>query len=267
MYPFLSKKLAKNGVREGNLVKLRKKFSRLITFGYISNVPRHKKYMSFLFYFFASSDNPQSLGFKFRRKRLQEFEKLFFTHFAGVETIEILDVGGTDYFWQHSSLLAHPGIRITLLNLHLEKTSHPAIQAVQGDATNLKGFAEASFDLVFSNSVIEHLYTLENQQKMASEIRRVGKRHFIQTPNAYFPIEAHYALPFAQYYPKAFLQFILTKTKLSRLKRWSPTDASQYQAEIRLLKESEMKVLFPGSSLLKEKVLGLTKSFTAHNLY
>jgi hypothetical protein len=51
--------------------------------------------MSSLFNFFASSDNPNSLGYKFRAKRLQEFEKLFFSHFSGVEKIEILDVGGT----------------------------------------------------------------------------------------------------------------------------------------------------------------------------
>lgn len=222
--------------------------------------------MSSLFHFFASSDNPQSLGFKFRRKRLQEFENLFFKHFAGAEKIEILDIGGRDYFWKPSSLLNHPGVRITLLNLDLQKTSHPAIQAVKGDATSMPEFGDKTFDLVFSNSVIEHVYTFENQQKMASEICRVGKSHFIQTPNAYFPIEAHYALPFAQYYPKALLHFLLTQTKLSRFKRWDPSEASQYQEEIRLLKESEMKALFPNSTLLKEKVLGLTKSFTAHNL-
>jgi hypothetical protein len=222
--------------------------------------------MSSLFNFLASSDNPKSLGYKFRTKRLQEFEKMFFSHFSGLEKIEILDVGGTSYFWQESNLLSYPGLRITLLNLYPVETSHPAIHAVQGDATDMREFEKGSFDLVFSNSVIEHLYTLEQQQKMASEIRRVGKSYFIQTPNVYFPIEAHYALPFAQYYPKAFLHFILTKTKLSRLKRWGAAEANQYQDEIRLLNEKEMNLLFPGASLLKEKVLGLTKSITAHNL-
>lgn len=222
--------------------------------------------MSSLFNFLASSDNPNSLGYKFRAKRLQEFEKLFFSHFSEVEKIEILDVGGTAYFWQHSTLLSHPGIRITLLNLHQSETNHPALQAVQGNATDMREFKNGHFDLVFSNSVIEHLYTLEQQQKMASEIRRVGKSYFIQTPNSYFPIEAHYALPFAQYYPNAFLYFILTKTKFSRLKKWNPAEASQYIAEIRLLNAREMKTLFPGASLLKEKALGLTKSITAHNL-
>ena len=222
--------------------------------------------MSSLFNFLASSDNPNSLGYKFRIKRLQEFEKMFFSRFSGLEKIEILDVGGTSYFWKNSTLLSHPGLRITLLNLYPVETSHPAIHAVQGDATDMREFETGSFDLVFSNSVIEHLYTLEQQQKMASEILRVGKSYFIQTPDVYFPIEAHYALPFAQYYPKAFLHFVLTQTKLSRMKKWSSAEASQYIAEIRLPNAQEMKALFPGASLLKEKVLGLTKSITAHNL-
>lgn len=222
--------------------------------------------MSSLFNFLASSDNPNSLGYKFRIKRLQEFEKMFFSRFSGLEKIEILDVGGTSYFWKNSTLLSHPGLRITLLNLYPVETSHPAIHAVKGDATDMREFETGSFDLVFSNSVIEHLYTLELQQKMASEILRVGKNYFIQTPNVYFPIEAHYALPLAQYYPKAFLHFVLTQTKLSRMKKWSSAEASQYIAEIRLLNAQEMKALFPGASLLKEKVLGLTKSITAHNL-
>ena len=222
--------------------------------------------MSSLFNFLASSDNPNSLGYKFRVKRLQEFEKMFFSRFSGLEKIEILDVGGTSYFWKNSTLLSHPGLRITLLNLYPVETSHPAIHAVQGDATDMREFENGSFDLVFSNSVIEHLFTLELQQKMASEILRVGKSYFIQTPNVYFPIEAHYALPFAQYYSKGFLHFVLTQTKLSRMRKWSSAEASQYIAEIRLLNAQEMKALFPGASLLKEKVLGLTKSITAHNL-
>ena len=91
-------------------------------------------------------------------------------------------MGGTSYFWQNSTLLSHPGLRITLLNLYPVETSHPAIHAVQGDATDMREFEKGSFDLVFSNSVIEHLYTLEQQQKMASEILRVGKKLFYSNP-------------------------------------------------------------------------------------
>lgn len=215
---------------------------------------------------FASSDQPDSLGAKFRKKRLKQFEDLFFKNFDPAKVISILDVGGTDYFWKDSNLLSHSKVKITLLNLHEEKTTHPCLEAKIGDATHLKEYKDQHFDLVFSNSVIEHLYTFENQQKMADEIRRVGKKYFVQTPNKYFPVEAHYALPFGQYLPKKFLFFLLTKTKVSRFQRWSHQAAQQYLDEIRLLNRKEMKVLFPGCTLLAEKALGMTKSLTATNL-
>lgn len=215
---------------------------------------------------FASSDQPNSLGARFRLKRLKDFEKLFFNNFSENQPIRILDVGGTDYFWKESSILNLPQVEITLLNLHLEESSHPAVKAVTGDATNMSQFGDGSFDLVFSNSVIEHLYDFVNQERMAKEIQRVGKKYFIQTPNKFFPVEAHYALPFAQYMPKSWVYFLLTKTNLSRLQKWDQKDARQYLDEIRLLSDQEMKKLFPKAKLYREKVLGLVKSFAAHNL-
>lgn len=221
--------------------------------------------MQFIRHLFASSDHPHSLGAKFRKQRLAKFEKLFFRNFRLEKPIHILDVGGTDYFWRQSQIPQIPNLTITLLNLHQEHPKHPHIQSVIGDATHMPEFEDGSFDLVFSNSVIEHLYTYENQEKMAKEIQRVGKKYFIQTPNKYFPIEAHYAIPFAQYLPDSLLFFLLTKTPISRLKKWEPNQAEQYIKEIRLLNEKEMKELFPGGKILKEKVGGLTKSLTAHN--
>ena len=100
---------------------------------------------------------------------------------------------------------------------------------------------------------------------MAEEAVRVGKRHIIQTPNKYFFIEPHYLLPFFGYLPKSVKYWILTKTKLSRLKKWDEKFAKQYLQEIRLISEKEMKTLFPTSKIYFEKFLGLNKSFTAHN--
>jgi len=62
------------------------------------------------------------------------------------------------------------------------------------------------------------------------------------------------------------LKFILTRTKLSRLKRWNELEANQYLEEIRLLNEKEMIGLFPGAAMLRETVLGITKSITSHTL-
>lgn len=214
---------------------------------------------------FDSSENPNSLGAKFRQRRQAVFESLFFSHFSTDQPISILDVGGTPDFWKKSKILDLPQVSITLLNLSKSETSHPKLISVAGDATSMPEYTNSSFDLVFSNSVIEHLYTLENQQKMALEILRIGKKYFVQTPNRYFPVEAHYALPFAQFWPKGLLFKTLTQTKLSRLQRWSDKAAKQYLDEIRLLDQKEMQKLFPDSKLYLEKVLGLCKSITAHN--
>ena len=75
----------------------------------------------------------------------------------------------------------------------------------------------------------------ENQVKMANEIMRVGKKYFVQTPNKYFFIEPHYLLPFFNFCPDKIKYFILTKTKLSRLRKWDHDFAKQYIEEIRLL--------------------------------
>lgn len=222
--------------------------------------------MSILTDFFDCSENPNSLGAKFRNKRQLYFETLFFQSFSKNLPIRILDVGGTSRFWQNSRLLKFPNIEISLLNLQKEELTDLRFKSFAGDATNMSEFADQSFDLVFSNSVIEHVYSMENQVKMAREILRVGKRYFIQTPNRYFPIEAHYALPFAQAMPKSWVYFLLTKTRFSRLQKWDPLMARQYLDEIRLLDEKEMRYLFPNATIYREKMIGMYKSIIAHNL-
>ncbi len=213
----------------------------------------------------ASSDQKGSLGDKFRSNRFKFFENLVYKNFENQFPIRILDIGGMAYFWKDKELLKKGLVKVTLLNLEKEETDIPGLHAVSGDATNLSEFKDKSFDLVFSNSVIEHLYTWENQEKMAKEIIRVGKKYFVQTPNRHFFIEAHYVLPYAQYMPKKLTYFLLTKTKISRGMKWTPEQANQYLEEIRLLSIGEMKQLFPNAKMYKEKLAGLTKSVTAYN--
>ncbi|OEK06754.1 class I SAM-dependent methyltransferase [Roseivirga misakiensis] len=213
---------------------------------------------------FAISENKNSLGSKFRQKRFRYFLKLL----SSVESdpIRILDVGGKESFWVLNQFHQRKDVQITLLNLEASDLKYDNFSSVRGDATDLSEYAENSFDLVFSNSVIEHLHSFENQIKMAKECQRVGIKHFIQTPNRYFFMEPHYLLPFFQFLPKKLQYFILTKTKVSRLKKWNASFARQYIDEIRLMSKSEMSKLFPGSILYREKFLWMSKSFTAHNL-
>ncbi|MEX2567235.1 MAG: methyltransferase domain-containing protein [Cyclobacteriaceae bacterium] len=215
---------------------------------------------------FAPSDEPQSLGGKFRLKRYQYFEDQFYQTFKTSSPVKILDVGGTESFWKNSTFLLSGNASITLLNLEKVPVVMENVMSLVGDATDLAQFDTKSFDLVFSNSVIEHLYNIENQKKMASEIQRVGKYFFVQTPNKYFFLEPHYALPFFQFMPSHVAYFILTKTKLSRMQKWDPLFAKSYLDEIRLLSLKEMKMLFPVAQVYQEKIMGFTKSFILHTL-
>lgn len=212
---------------------------------------------------FKTSDRKDSLGDYFRKKRFRYFEEKI-KHLE--KPVRILDVGGLESFWVNRGYANNPDYLITILNITPIKTHYDNLDSVIGDATNLSNLKPGQFDVVFSNSVIEHLYTKENQVKMAAEVKRVGNYYFIQTPNKYFPIEPHYVLPFFQYLPDNIKYFILTKTRLSRMEKWNKEYARQYIDEIRLLSEKEMKELFPESMIYHEKLAGMTKSFTAHNL-
>jgi ubiquinone/menaquinone biosynthesis C-methylase UbiE len=151
------------------------------------------------------------------------------------------------------------------VNIEKETSKYSNIHCEIGDATNLNKFNNKSFNIVHSNSVIEHLYNFENQKKMVLEIMRVGQKHIVQTPNKYFFLEPHYLLPFFQFIPDKLKYLILVKTRLSRLKKWDKKFASRYIEEIRLLSLKEMKELFPSSKIYFEKFLGMNKSFTMHN--
>ena len=104
--------------------------------------------------------------------------------------VTIFDVGGKINFWENRGLAGNLNYKITIVNFEKEKSQYSNIKTLIGDATDLSQFVDKSFDIVHSNSVIEHLYNFNNQSKMASEIVRVGKKYIIQTPNKYFFLES-----------------------------------------------------------------------------
>lgn len=206
--------------------------------------------------------NPNYLGSRFRKARLKFFEdrirKLD-------KPVTILDIGGTVRFWTDENY-HKKDVLITVVNLEPEESCYPSINAISADACDLSMFQDKSFDISFSNSLIEHLYTKENQFKMASEAMRVGKYYFIQTPNRYFPIEPHFKFPFFQFLPKSLQIFLQTKTTLINGFKYNREYADNITNEIRLLSKREMLGFFPNSNLYIERCLGFSKSFTAYNL-
>jgi hypothetical protein len=134
-------------------------------------------------------------------------------------------------------------------------------------------FDDNFFDIVYCNSVIEHvgikksqrwemmngkefaIKSLEGQGKFAEEIKRIGKRYFVQTPNKYFFIESHTWLPFIQFFPRRFqVSFIKWMNKW-----WIKTTSPDWY----LLNKNQLQEFFPETIIIKEKFLFLCKSLIA----
>lgn len=203
------------------------------------------------------------LSQQMRRKRFAFFLALLETV---PRPVRILDVGGNHMFWETLRFTGSQAIDITLLTLLKARQFYPHLRSVQGDARAMPEFANASFDIVFSNSVIEHVGDYHDQQGMAEECMRVGQRYCIQTPNRFFPIEPHFLFPGFQFLPVPLRISLAYHLRLGWSKqRLTRAQTADLVRSIRLLTEHELRALFPGAQLYKERLLGLTKSFTAYD--
>ena len=179
--------------------------------------------------------------------------------------VKILDVGGTPEFWEHSGFLnGNQQINITFLNI--EPVKHAHFECLLGDGRDLSRFTNQEFDLVFSNSVIEHVGDYRDQGKMADEIKRVGKRYFVQTPNLYFPIEPHFLFPFFQFLPLETRVWLLTHHNMGWYPKMSDEqEARKLASSTQLLSKQKFIGLFPKANFYVEKVAGLDKSFIVYD--
>lgn len=195
--------------------------------------------------------------FSFRRKRMKIFENLF----NPLNGKRILDVGGAFSI----SLCQKTNRKITILNIKFPKEldyEKNNVEFIVGNGLCLP-FKDNSFDIIYSNSVIEHLGTWKNQMQFAKEIMRVGKNIFVQTPNKYFFIEPHLLTPFIHYLPKRIQRKLLRNFTVWGL---ITRPSQQYCMghiinEIRLLSCNELRRLFSSCHIIKEKFLFFTKSF------
>ena len=77
----------------------------------------------------------------------------------------------------------------------------PAVTVVKADGRDLP-FADGTFDIGFSNAVVEHVAGgREGQRKFVSELCRVSKHVFVTTPNRLFPLDPHSLLPIVHWLP------------------------------------------------------------------
>ena len=185
----------------------------------------------------------------------------------GGKKIKILDIGGTEDYWNSMGLNLESNIEIVLLNLYKIEVKRAGFSSIKGDACDLEGVADKSFDFVFSNSVIEHLFSMQNQQKMANEVKRVGKNYYIQTPNKFFPIEPHWVFPFFQFLPFGVKVFLTKNFNLGHIpKAKNKQEAIDLVNEVNLLSKKELENLFMGSKLYIEKFIGFHKSYAVYHI-
>lgn len=189
-----------------------------------------------------------------RVKRMREFAN----RMAIREGQRILDLGGTTEIWAHVEV----PLDITVLNLPgitIDRGGHGRhrFTFVEGDATNMPQYGDRSFDIVHSNSVIEHVGGPANERAFAREVRRIGCGYHIQTPSILFPLEAHTGVPFWWVLPKGVRRRIVARWKVM-LPEW--TEMIEGTVVIR---KSTLRSYFPDSAIVTERLLGLPKSYTA----
>lgn len=205
-----------------------------------------------------------------RRARRRLLPLLKAAHSGG--SLRVLDVGGTASFWR--PIIPHldgMDVKITVLNLEPKSgTDDEIFTYVVGDACALD-YADNYFDVIVSNSVIEHVedasgvVTWRAQRRYASEVRRVGRSFYVQAPYFWFPMEPHYRRPFFHWLPPPLQAWMLMNFDL----RGGRRSDSLHDAYERLNKHprlptfGDMKVLFPDARIEREGFALLTKSLTA----
>ena len=198
--------------------------------------------------------------------------------FPDLAEMRVLDLGGTPAFW--SAVPARPA-SVVLLNVldvdALPAPAHPegtdeaetdeaetdGVEIVHGDACDPPdSVIGRSYDLVVSNSVIEHVGGHARREQFAANVSKLAPHHWIQTPNRYFPVEPHWIFP--------AMQFLPVPARAAVVRRWplAPAhpvgrDAVGAALSVELLTEAQMRYYFPDSALLHERVAGLTKSLIA----
>lgn len=197
-----------------------------------------------------------SITHHYRQQRNAEFKR----RFPNLADMRVLDLGGTAISWRMSGLRAQ---HVTIVNL--DRAGDPEeswLERVQGDAC-AGGFGK--FDLVFSNSVLEHVGGHARRQQMADVIAESAPTYWVQTPYRYFPIEPHWIFPGFQFLPFA--------VRVAITKRWNvghnpalkdTAEAAALVASTELISATEMRAYFPDGKIWYERIAGVPKSIVAY---
>lgn len=207
-------------------------------------------------------DSPRSVGARARQQRWLRFQ----ASFPAFGDLKVIDLGGTVETWRRAPVRpAH----VTVLNLYEPGgPDEPWVRPVIGDACHARQvLADAGlpveYDLVYSNSLIEHVGGHAKRAELTAEIRALAPRHWVQTPNRWFPIEPHWLFPLMQFLPFSWRVAVALHWPLVHTRPPSREQAVVEVSWTDLIDATQLRAYLPDSTVLRERVLGLTKSLTA----
>src|SRR5450755_3538576 len=203
---------------------------------------------------FIDGNREGSFAHSCRQRRHEEFMR----RFPDLASLRVLDLGGTADAWRTSTLRP---LGVTLVNIAPQVRIEPWMNFVRADACS-GGFGQ--YDVVFSNSLMEHLGGHARRQQFADVVQQSAPSWWIQTPYRYFPVEPHWFFP--------CFQFLPFKMRLEICRRWdighigahpNIRDAAEAVSSTELISATEMRAYFPTSEIWFERLAGLPKSLVA----
>jgi len=213
----------------------------------------------------------RGLRARYRQKRGEIFKQ----HLKPKEGDFILDLGGEDGAYINQLLPFTTNVYIADINAEkLKRSAQKGYKTIQLNESGKIPVEDGYFDIIFCSSVIEHVtvdkkdvesiqtnkafrnLALKRQKKLAEEIERAGKSYFVQTPYKYFPLESHSRLPF-------ILVLLPRKLQIKIIKFFRKFWFARTTPDWNLLTVKDLKFLFPGARIIKERAFFLTKSLMA----
>jgi hypothetical protein len=201
-------------------------------------------------------DAPDSLGQHRRARRWDWLREAF----PEIESMSVIDLGGTAEAWLRAPVRP-AAVHVVNLEPLSEESPVPWIRADQADACDLPSrISDGRYDLVYSNSVIEHVGGHTQRMRFAVAVHKLSERHWVQTPYRYFPIEPHWLFPGFQFLPLNVRAQVSRRWPLAHTPSRNWDEGLQAAMSVELLSQAEMGFYFPDSTLRTERIAGIVKS-------
>jgi hypothetical protein len=203
-------------------------------------------------------EGPGSVGQRARARRWDLVLELF----PDLADMDVVDLGGRVSTWLGAPVRPRS---VHVLNLEgQDDADTETITTSYGDACALPSeLASRRYDLVFSNSVLEHVGGHERRSRFADSVHALADRHWVQTPYRYFPVEPHWLFPGMQFLPLSARSAIAQRWPLVHTRPDTRPDAVRDALWVELVSITELRHYFPGSEIHREQMAGLTKSIVA----